>query len=148
MNDQIGDRLERLHRQSPRRGDGMKRPVAAITALEEVFSSRDDESRFRRIGIETSTSGSWREAESPSAASRRTRHVPARWHGCIAQSNASRRCHPGEIDVIVLSTRLPTGSFRDTVDNPGGAGGNACAAFDIGAACAGWLYAMTTAEGS
>src|SRR3977135_1658330 len=56
--------------------------------------------------------------------------------------------HPGEIDVIVLSTATPDRLLPATaVDIQAELGATRAAAFDIGAACAGWLYAMTTAEG-
>jgi len=56
--------------------------------------------------------------------------------------------HPGEIDVIVLSTATPDRLLPATaVDIQAELGATRAAAFDIGAACAGWLYGMTRAEG-
>jgi 3-oxoacyl-[acyl-carrier-protein] synthase-3 len=56
--------------------------------------------------------------------------------------------HPGEIDVIVLSTATPDRLLPATaVDIQAELGATRAAAFDIGAACAGWLYGMTVAEG-
>ena len=56
--------------------------------------------------------------------------------------------HPGEIDVIVLSTATPDRLLpANAVDIQAELGATRAAAFDVGAACAGWLYAMSTAEG-
>jgi 3-oxoacyl-[acyl-carrier-protein] synthase-3 len=73
---------------------------------------------------------------------------------CSMAADASRKAmevagvHPGEIDVIVLSTATPDRLLPATaVDIQAELGATRAAAFDIGAACAGWLYAMATAEG-
>jgi 3-oxoacyl-[acyl-carrier-protein] synthase-3 len=56
--------------------------------------------------------------------------------------------HPGEIDVIVLSTATPDRLLPATaVDVQAELGATRAAAFDVGAACSGWLYGMSTAEG-
>ena len=56
--------------------------------------------------------------------------------------------HPGELDAIVLSTATPDRLLPSTaVDLQAELGATRAAAFDIGAACSGWLYAMTVAEG-
>lgn len=56
--------------------------------------------------------------------------------------------HPGQLDAIVLSTATPDRLLPSTaVDLQAELGASRAAAFDIGAACAGWLYGMTVAEG-
>ena len=56
--------------------------------------------------------------------------------------------HPGQLDAIVLSTATPDRLLPSTaVDLQAALGASRAAAFDIGAACSGWLYAMTVAEG-
>jgi 3-oxoacyl-[acyl-carrier-protein] synthase-3 len=66
--------------------------------------------------------------------------------GLIAMERAG--VHPGEVDIIVLSTATPDRLLPSTaVDIQAQLGATRAAAFDIGAACSGWLYAMTTAEG-
>jgi 3-oxoacyl-[acyl-carrier-protein] synthase-3 len=56
--------------------------------------------------------------------------------------------HPGEIDAIVLSTATPDRLLPATaVDLQAELGATRAAAFDISAACTGWIYAMTVAEG-
>jgi 3-oxoacyl-[acyl-carrier-protein] synthase-3 len=55
---------------------------------------------------------------------------------------------PGQLDAIVLSTATPDRLLPATaVDLQAQLGASRAAAFDIGAACSGWLYAMTVAEG-
>jgi 3-oxoacyl-[acyl-carrier-protein] synthase-3 len=73
---------------------------------------------------------------------------------CSMASDASRKAmqvagvQPGEIDVIVLATATPDRLLPSTaVDIQAELGATRAAAFDIGAACSGWLYAMSTAEG-
>jgi len=56
--------------------------------------------------------------------------------------------HPGQLDAIVLSTASPDRLLPATaVDLQADLGATRAAAFDIGAACSGWLYGMTIAEG-
>jgi 3-oxoacyl-[acyl-carrier-protein] synthase-3 len=55
---------------------------------------------------------------------------------------------PGEIDAIVLSTATPDRLLPSTaVDLQAELGAGRAAAFDISAACTGFVYAMTIAEG-
>ncbi len=55
---------------------------------------------------------------------------------------------PGEIDAIVLSTATPDRLLPSTaVDLQADLGATHAAAFDVSAACAGWIYGMTIAEG-
>ena len=54
----------------------------------------------------------------------------------------------GEIDAIILSTATPDRLLPSTaVDLQAALGATRAAAFDISAACSGWLYGMTIAEG-
>ena len=56
--------------------------------------------------------------------------------------------HAGQLDAIVLSTATPDRLLPATaVDLQAELGATRAAAFDIGAACSGWLYGMTVAEG-
>jgi 3-oxoacyl-[acyl-carrier-protein] synthase-3 len=56
--------------------------------------------------------------------------------------------HPGQLDAIVLSTATPDRLLPATaVDLQAELGASRAAAFDIGAACSGWIYGMTVAEG-
>ena len=56
--------------------------------------------------------------------------------------------HPGEIDLIVLSTATTDRLLPSTaVDLQAELGATRAAAFDVSAACSGWLYALSVAEG-
>ncbi len=56
--------------------------------------------------------------------------------------------HPGQLDSIILSTATPDRLLPSTaVDLQAELGADRAAAFDVGAACSGWLYGMTVAEG-
>jgi 3-oxoacyl-[acyl-carrier-protein] synthase-3 len=55
---------------------------------------------------------------------------------------------PGELDLIVFSTATPDRLLPATaVDLQAALGASRAAAFDISAACSGWLYGLTVAEG-
>jgi 3-oxoacyl-[acyl-carrier-protein] synthase-3 len=73
---------------------------------------------------------------------------------CSMAATASRKAmeragvHAGQLDAIVLSTATPDRLLPSTaVDLQAELGASRAAAFDIGAACSGWLYGMTVAEG-
>lgn len=56
--------------------------------------------------------------------------------------------HPGEIDVIILSTATPDRLLPSTAcDLQALLGANNAAAYDVSAACSGFLYALQMAEG-
>ena len=56
--------------------------------------------------------------------------------------------HAGQLDAIILSTATPDRLLPSTaVDLQAELGATRAAAFDIGAACSGFIYAMTVAEG-
>jgi 3-oxoacyl-[acyl-carrier-protein] synthase-3 len=64
------------------------------------------------------------------------------------QAMARAGVHAGELDAIVLSTATPDRLLPSTaVDLQAQLGATRAAAFDLSAACTGWLYAMTVAEG-
>jgi len=66
-----------------------------------------------------------------------------------ARSAMSRAgVQPGEIDAIILSTATTDRLLPSTaVDLQAELGATRAAAFDLSAACSGWIYAMTVAEG-
>ena len=128
----------------------MKRPIAAVAGTgrglpAHVMTNHD----FAAIGIETSHE--WIMERSGIS----ERHIAKNGETtCSMAVDAARKAmevagvHPGEIDVIVLSTATPDRLLPATaVDIQAELGATRAAAFDIGAACAGWLYGMTTAEG-
>lgn len=128
----------------------MKRPIAAVMSTgrgipEHVMTNYD----FASIGIETSHE--WIFERSGIV----ERHIAKEGDTtCSMAATASRIAmeragvHPGQLDAIVLSTATPDRLLPSTaVDLQAELGASRAAAFDIGAACAGWLYGMTVAEG-
>jgi 3-oxoacyl-[acyl-carrier-protein] synthase-3 len=66
--------------------------------------------------------------------------------GRIAMERAG--VHPGELDTIILATATPDRLLPSTaVDVQATLGASRASAFDLSAACSGWLYGMTVAEG-
>jgi len=128
----------------------MKRPIAAVIATgrgvpENVMTNHD----FAKIGIETSHE--WI-VERSGIVERRiaTNGVTT----CSMAADAARKAmeridlHPGQLDTIIMSTATPDRLLPATaVDLQAELGAGRAAAFDIGAACSGWLYGMTVAEG-
>jgi 3-oxoacyl-[acyl-carrier-protein] synthase-3 len=104
---------------------------------------------FASIGIETSDE--WIVERTGIKA----RHICAPGEStCSMAASASRKAmeragvQPGEIDVVVLSTATPDRLLPATaVDLQAELGATRAAAFDLSAACSGWLYGMTVAEG-
>jgi len=73
---------------------------------------------------------------------------------CSMAAEAARRAmqragvHARELDTIILSTATPDRLLPSTaVDVQAELGATRAAAFDVSAACSGWLYALTVAEG-
>ena len=128
----------------------MKRPVAAVLGTgrgvpAHVMTNND----FAAIGIETSHE--WIFERSGIVERRIAKNGETT---CSMASEAARQAmrvagvHPGEIDVIVLSTATPDRLLPSTaVDVQAELGATRAAAFDLSAACSGWLYGMTVAEG-
>ena len=128
----------------------MKRPIVAVVGTgrglpAHVMTNHD----FASIGIETSHEWIFERSgivERRIARNGETTSSMASEAGRKAMEVAG--VHPGEIDVIVLSTATPDRLLPSTaVDIQAELGATRAAAFDVGAACSGWLYAMSTAEG-
>ena len=128
----------------------MKRPIAAVVSTgrgipAKVMTNHD----FASIGIETSHE--WIVERSGIV----ERHLATESEttasmAATAAHQAMDRAgvHPGQLDAIVLSTATPDRLLPATaVDLQAELGASRAAAFDIGAACSGWIYAMTVAEG-
>ena len=104
---------------------------------------------FAAIGIETSHE--WIHERSGIVERRIARNGETT---CSMAAEAARKAmdragvHAGELDTIILSTATPDRLLPSTaVDLQAELGADRAAAFDIGAACSGWLYGMTVAEG-
>ena len=128
----------------------MKRPIASFAATgrgvpANIMTNFD----FAKIGIETTdewiTERTGIKQRHIAAAGETTTSLAA-----SAARQAMRRAgiSPGEIDAIVLSTATPDRLLPATaVDLQAQLGATRAAAFDIGAACAGFIFATTVAEG-
>ena len=128
----------------------MKRPIAAVVSTgrgipAKIMTNHD----FASIGIETSHE--WIVERSGIV----ERHLATETEttasmAATAAHQAMDRAgvHPGQVDAIVLSTATPDRLLPATaVDLQAELGASRAAAFDIGAACSGWIYGMTVAEG-
>jgi 3-oxoacyl-[acyl-carrier-protein] synthase III len=126
------------------------RPIAHITGTgrgipPKVMTNRD----FASIGIETSDE--WIVERTGI----KERHIAQAGEStCTMAASAARTAmtragvQPGELDAIVLSTATPDRLLPSTaVDLQAELGASRAAAFDLSAACSGWLYGMTVAEG-
>ena len=128
----------------------MKRPVAYVAGTgrgipAKVMTNHD----FAALGLETSHE--WI-VERTGIVERRI--ASADETTCMMAATAARQAmtragvQPGELDAIVLSTATPDRLLPSTaVDLQAQLGAKRAAAFDLSAACTGWLYGMTVAEG-
>ena len=130
--------------------EAMKRPIAALTGTgysvpKHVMTNHD----FAAMGIETSHE--WIFERSGIV----RRHISRDGETtCSLAADASRKAMQkagitaAEIDTIILSTATPDRLLPATaVDVQAALGASRASAFDISAACTGWLYALTVAEG-
>lgn len=128
----------------------MKRPVAYVAGTgrgipAKVMTNHD----FAALGLETSHE--WIVERTGIV----ERHICGPEDStCSMAATAARAAmaragvQAGELDAIVLSTATPDRLLPSTaVDLQAQLGANRAAAFDLSAACTGWLYAMTVAEG-
>lgn len=128
----------------------MKRPIAYVAGTgrgipARVMSNHD----FAAIGIETDHD--WIVERTGIV----ERHIGAPNETTMSMAATAARSameragvSAGEIDAIVLSTATPDRLLPSTaVDLQAELGATRAAAFDISAACTGWVYGMTIAEG-
>ena len=128
----------------------MKRPVAYVAGTGRGLPSRVMTNYdFAALGLETSHD--WI-VERTGIVERR---IAANGETTCTMAAAAARAamdkagvSPGEIDTIVLSTATPDRLLPSTaVDLQAELGATRAAAFDISAACSGWIYGVTVAEG-
>ena len=128
----------------------MKRPIAYVAGTgrgipARVMTNHD----FAALGLETDHD--WIVERTGIV----ERHIAAETETtCMMAAQASRVAMsragiaPGEIDAIVLSTATTDRLLPATaVDLQAELGATRAAAFDLAAACTGWIYGMTVAEG-
>ena len=127
----------------------MKRPIAYIAATgrgipETVLTNAD----FAKLGIETTDE--WIVERTGI----RQRHIARTESATDLAATAAREAmeeagvHAGELDLIVLGTASPDRLLPSAaVDLQAALGASRAAAFDVGAACSGFIYSATVAEG-
>ena len=128
----------------------MRRPIAAVVGtgrgVPDTIMTNND---FAAIGIETSHE--WIVERSGIVERRIAKNgVTTASMAADAGRKAMEKAniHPGQLDSIILSTATPDRLLPATaVDLQAELGADRAAAFDVGAACSGWLYGMTVAEG-
>ena len=128
----------------------MRRPVAYIAGTGRGIPARIMTNHdFAALGLETSHD--WIVERTGIV----QRHIAADTETtCSMAAEAARTAmmragvQPGEIDAIILSTATSDRLLPSTaVDLQAELGATRAAAFDLSAACSGWIYAMTVAEG-
>jgi 3-oxoacyl-[acyl-carrier-protein] synthase-3 len=128
----------------------MKRPYAQLTSTgravpSKVLTNHD----FSKMGLETSHE--WIVERTGIV----QRHIAQDGETTCSLGAAAARIamarasvHPGQVDVIVLSTATPDRLLPATaVDIQAQLGATRASAFDISAACSGWLYGLSVADG-
>jgi 3-oxoacyl-[acyl-carrier-protein] synthase-3 len=127
----------------------VKRPIAYIAATgrgipETVLTNAD----FAKLGIETTDE--WIVERTGIRQRHIARTESATDLAAIAAREAMEEAgvHAGELDLIVLGTASPDRLLPSAaVDLQAALGASRAAAFDVGAACSGFIYSTTVAEG-
>ncbi|HXY29523.1 MAG TPA: beta-ketoacyl-ACP synthase III [Gemmatimonadaceae bacterium] len=128
----------------------MKRPFAQLVSVGRAVPARVVSNfDFAKLGIDTSDE--WIVERTGI----KSRHIAENGETTCSMASDAARCamvragvQPGELDVIVLSTATPDRLLPATaVDVQAELGATRAAAFDIGAACSGWLYGLVVGEG-
>ena len=128
----------------------MKRPVAQLMSTGRAVPSKVVTNHdFAAMGLDTSDE--WI-VERTGIRERRLAQAgeTTSTMACEASRTAMQRAgvHAGELDVIILSTATPDRLLPATaVDVQAELGATRAATFDISAACSGWLYGLSIAEG-
>lgn len=128
----------------------MKRPAVFLAGTGSFAPPRVlSNNEFAQLGIETSHEWIFERSgivERRLAAPGETTCYMAAEASRLAMSEAG--VGAGEVDLIVLSTATPDRLLPATaVDLQATLGAEHAAAFDISAACSGWIYALSVAEG-
>ncbi|HEY8175788.1 MAG TPA: beta-ketoacyl-ACP synthase III [Gemmatimonadaceae bacterium] len=127
----------------------MKRPIAYIASTGRgIPATLIKNADFAKIGIETTDE--WIVERTGI----RERHI-AKTESCTDLAATAAReamqkigVHAGELDMIILATASPDRLLPSAaVDLQAALGASRAAAFDVGAACSGFIYGCTVAEG-
>ena len=128
----------------------MKRPYVQLAATGRSVPSRVLTNHdFAKMGLETSHDWIFERtgiAERHIASDGETTCGMASSAARVAMDRAN--VNAGELDVIILSTATPDRLLPSTaVDIQAQLGATRASAFDLSAACSGWLYGLTVGEG-
>jgi 3-oxoacyl-[acyl-carrier-protein] synthase-3 len=127
----------------------MKRPIAYIAATGRgIPATLIKNADFAKIGIETTDE--WIVERTGI----RERHIAKTESVTDLAATAAREAmekigvHAGELDMIIVATASPDRLLPSAaVDLQAALGASRAAAFDVGAACSGFIYGSTVAEG-
>ena len=126
----------------------MKRPIAYIAATGRgIPSTVFTNAEFAKIGIETTDQ--WIVERTGIKQRHIAKTESATDLGATAAREAMEKAnvHAGELDIIVLGTASPDRLLPSAaVDLQAALGASRAAAFDVGAACSGFIYGATVAE--
>ena len=127
----------------------MKRPIAYIAGTgrgipSTVFANAD----FASIGIETTDEWIVERTGIRQRYLARTESATDLASAAARQAMSKLDIAPGELDIIVVGTASPDRLLPSAaVDLQAALGASRAAAFDVGAACSGFIYGCTVAEG-
>jgi len=127
----------------------MKRPIAYVAATGRgipatVFKNAD----FASIGIETTDEWIVERTGIKQRYLAKTESTTDLAATASREAMRKSNVHPGEIDLIVLGTASPDRLLPSAaVDLQAALGASRAAALDVGAACSGFIYSATVAEG-
>lgn len=126
----------------------MKRPIAYVASTgrgvpSTVFTNAD----FAKIGIETTDQWIVERTGIKQRHIAKTESTTDLGAAAARQAMERAKVHAGEIDIIVLGTASPDRLLPSAaVDLQAALGASRAAAFDVGAACSGFIYGTTVAE--
>jgi 3-oxoacyl-[acyl-carrier-protein] synthase III len=126
----------------------MKRPIAYFagtgrTVPSTVFTNFD----FAKVGIDTTDEWIVERTGIKQRHIAKTESATDLAAGASIQAMERAGVQPGELDIIVLGTASPDRLLPSAaVDLQAALGASRAAAFDIGAACSGFIYSATVAE--
>ena len=127
----------------------MKRPFAYIAGTGRglpatVFTNAD----FATIGIETTDEWIVERTGIRQRRLAKTESATDLAAAAARESMTKAKIQPGEVDLIVVGTASPDRLLPSAaVDLQAALGASRAAAFDVGAACSGFIYGCTVAEG-
>ena len=127
----------------------MKRPFAYIAGTGRglpatVFTNAD----FATIGIETTDEWIVERTGIKQRHLARTESATDLAASAAREAMTKAKAQPGEVDLIVVGTASPDRLLPSAaVDLQAALGASRAAAFDVGAACSGFIYGCTVAEG-